>query len=126
MIINSDQDMADMPEDWEHAKDNEPILDLDLDEYVQFLLDNLELEERLPEKGGMKSKEQPECYMNLQDPEPPQEALEKLTLESATPLSRDATISDTPYETSDEARLRLLRQNDDLKEENNHLCQKLN
>jgi len=64
--------------------------------------------------------------MNLQDPEPPREALEKLMLESATPSSGDITISDAPYETSDEARLRLLRQNDDLKEENNHLCQKLN
>ena len=47
--------------------------------------------------------------MNLQDPEPPREALEKLALESTTPPSRDATISDAPYETSDEAHLRLLR-----------------
>jgi hypothetical protein len=64
----------------------------------------------------MKSKEQPECYMNLQDLEPPWKALEKLTLESATPPSRDA-----PYETSDEARMCLLRQNDDLEAENIHL-----
>jgi hypothetical protein len=71
MITNDDQDMADMPEDWEHAEDDEPILDLDLDKYDQFLLDNLELEEGLLEEEGMKSKEQPECYMNLQDLEPP-------------------------------------------------------
>ena len=64
--------------------------------------------------------------MNLQDPEPPWEALEKLVLKSATLLLGDVTISNTPYKTSDEARLCLLRQNDDLKEENNHLCQKLN
>jgi hypothetical protein len=33
MITNDDQDMADMPEDWEHAEDDEPILDLNLDKY---------------------------------------------------------------------------------------------
>jgi hypothetical protein len=64
--------------------------------------------------------------MNLQDPEPPQEALEKLTLESATPPSGDITILDALYKTSNEARLRLLYQNDDLEAENKHLHQKLN
>ena len=63
--------------------------------------------------------------MNLQDPEPPQEALEKLALESTTPPSGDITMSDSTYETSDEARLCLLRQNNDLKAENNHLRQQL-
>lgn len=61
--------------------------------------------------------------MNLQGPEPPQEALEKLTLDSATPPSGDVTIPDATYDTSDEARLHLLCQNDDLDAENNHLCQ---
>jgi hypothetical protein len=75
MIANGDEDMADTPEDWEHAEDDELILDLDLDEYDQFLLDNPELEEELPEGEGTESKVQPECYMNLQDPKPHQEAL---------------------------------------------------
>ena len=69
--------------------------------------------------------EQPECYMNVQDPKPPQKELEKLELGSPTPPSGDVTIPEATYETSDEARLRLLRQNDDLEEENNHLRQKL-
>jgi len=64
--------------------------------------------------------------MNLQDPEPPWEALEKLTLESATPPSGDINISDAQYETSDEGRLRLRHQNDDLRAENNRLRQQLN
>ena len=64
--------------------------------------------------------------MNLQDPEPPREALEKLVLESATPPSGDVIVSDAPYKTSNEARLCLLPQNDDLKAKNNHLHQKLN
>jgi hypothetical protein len=59
--------------------------------------------------------------MNLHDPEPAREALEKLTLESATLPSGDTTVSDTPYETSNEVRLRLLHQNDNL-EADNHLC----
>jgi hypothetical protein len=118
--------MADTPKDWEHAEDDEPTLYLDLDEYDHFLLDNPELGEELPEEEGTESKEQPECYMNLQDPEPPREALKKLALESTTPPSRDVTISDAPYETSDEACLCLLRQSDDLEMENNHLRQKLN
>jgi len=33
MITNGDENMINTPEDWEHAKDDEPILDLDLDEY---------------------------------------------------------------------------------------------
>jgi hypothetical protein len=114
MIINNDEDMADTPEDWEHVEDDKPILDFNLDEYDQFLLDNLELGEGLPKEEGTKSQEQPECYMNLQDPEPPREALEKLALESVAPPSRDVTVSDAPYETSDEARQCLLRHNDDL------------
>jgi hypothetical protein len=121
MITNGDEDMADTLEDWEHAEDDECILDFDLDEYVQFHLDNPELGKGLPKEEGTKSKEQPECYMNLQDPEPPWEALEKLALESATPPSRDVTISDAPYETSDEAHLCLLCQNDYLEAKNNHL-----
>ena len=64
--------------------------------------------------------------MNLQDPELPQEALEKLALDSVAPPSGDVTVSDALYETSDEARLCLLCQNDDLKAENNHLRQQLN
>ena len=61
--------------------------------------------------------------MNLQDPEPPWEALEKLTLESvALPLG-DVTILDAPYETSNKAHLHLLHQNDNLEAENNHLRQ---
>jgi hypothetical protein len=64
--------------------------------------------------------------MDLQDPEPPRKVLKKLALESATPPSGDVTISDTPYKTSDEAHLCLLRQNDDLEAEYNHLCQQLN
>jgi hypothetical protein len=123
MITNNNNDMADMPKDWEHAEDDEPTLDLDLDKYAQFLLGNPELGLELPKEEGTDSKEQPECYMNLQ---PPQEALEKLMLKRATPLLGDVTISNAPYETSDEACLCLLRQNDDLKAVNNHLCQKLN
>jgi hypothetical protein len=65
MITNGDKDMADTPEDWEHARDNEPIKDFNLDKYDQFLLDNPELGEELPEEEGTKSQEQPECYMNL-------------------------------------------------------------
>jgi hypothetical protein len=107
-ITNGDEDMADTWEDWEHAKGDDPTLDLDLDEYDQFLLDNLELGKELPKAEGTESKEQPECYMNLQDPEPPREAPKKLTLESTTVPSGDVTISDTPYETSDKACLRLL------------------
>jgi hypothetical protein len=122
MIANNNEDMADIPEDWEHAEDDGPILDLNRIEYDQFLLNNQDLEE-LPKEKGTKSKEQPECYMNLQDPEPPRKVLKKLALESATPPSGDVTISDAPYETSDEAHLCLLRQNDDLEAENNHLCQ---
>jgi hypothetical protein len=125
MITNGDKDMADTPEDWEHARDNEPIKDFNLDKYDQFLLDNPELGEELPEEEGTKSQEQPECYMNLQDPEPPQEALEKLTLDSAAPLSEDVTVSNTLYETSDKACFHLLHQNDDLEAENNHLRQHL-
>jgi len=64
--------------------------------------------------------------MNLQDPEQPQEALEKLTLESTALPSGDITILDASYKTSDEERQRLLRQNDDLEAENNHLRQQLN
>ena len=59
MIANNDEDMADTPEDWEHAEDDEPILDFDLDKYDQFLLDNLELGEELPEEEGTMSQEQP-------------------------------------------------------------------
>ena len=59
MIANGDEDMADMPEDWEHVEDDEPILDFDVDEYDQFLLDNLELGEELPEEEGTMSQEQP-------------------------------------------------------------------
>ena len=70
-IANGDENMADILEDWEHAEDDEPILDLDLDEYDQFLFDNLDLEEELPKEEGTDSKEQPKCYMNLQDPKPP-------------------------------------------------------
>ena len=64
-IANGDKNMADIPEDWEHAEDDEPILDFDLDEYDQFFLDNLELGEGLPKEDGMKSQDQPECYINL-------------------------------------------------------------
>ena len=38
MITNNDEDMANTTEDWEHPEDDGPILDLDLDEYDQFLL----------------------------------------------------------------------------------------
>lgn len=59
--------------------------------------------------------------MNIQDPEPPWEELEKLTLGYPTPLLGDVTIYDISYDTSDEACLCLLRQNDDLEAENYHL-----
>ena len=59
MIANGDEDMADTPKDWEHVEDDEPILDLDLDEYDQFLLDNPDLEEELPKEEGTEFKEQP-------------------------------------------------------------------
>ena len=65
MIANGDEDMADIPEDWEHAEDYEPILDFDLDEYDQFLLDNPKLGEELPKEEGTLSNEQSEYYMNL-------------------------------------------------------------
>jgi hypothetical protein len=65
MITNGDEDMVDMPEDWEHAEDDELILDFDLNEHDQFLLDNPDLGEGLPKEEGTESKEQPECYMNL-------------------------------------------------------------
>jgi hypothetical protein len=107
--------MADTPEDWEHAEDDEPILDLDLDQYNQFLLDNPKLGEDPLEEEAPESKEQPKCYMNLQDPEPPREALESLRLKA----------QNASYETSDEARLCLLRLNDNLEAENNHLRQQL-
>ena len=32
MIANGDEDMADTPEDWEHAEGEEPILNFDLDD----------------------------------------------------------------------------------------------
>jgi hypothetical protein len=49
MVANGDEDMANMPKDWEPAEDDKHILNLDLDEYDQFLLDNPELGEELPE-----------------------------------------------------------------------------
>jgi hypothetical protein len=78
---------------------------------------------KLPEEEGTEPKELPECYMNMQDPELPREELKKLILGCPIPPSGDATIPDATYETSDEACLRLLHQNDDLKAENNHLRQ---
>jgi hypothetical protein len=56
--------------------------------------------------------------MNLQDPKPPREALEKLALESATLPLGYITILDALYETRNEAHLCLLHQNDDLEVEN--------
>jgi hypothetical protein len=53
MTINDDQDMTNTLEDWEHAEDDEPILDLNLVEYDKFLLDNLELEGELPKEEGI-------------------------------------------------------------------------
>lgn len=47
--------------------------------------------------------------MNVQDLEPPREELEKLTLDRPTSPLQDATVPDATYETSDEARLCLLR-----------------
>jgi hypothetical protein len=49
MVANGNEDMANTPKDWEPAEDNKPILNLDLDEYDQFLFDNPELGEELPE-----------------------------------------------------------------------------
>ena len=121
MVANSDEDMDDISEDWEHAEDEEPIIDFDLDDYDQYHLKNPDLEEELPKEEGTEPIEQPKCYMNIQDPELPPEELEKLTLDYPTPSLGDATILDATYETSDEAHHHLLRQNDDLEVENNHL-----
>ena len=57
MVANDNEDMADIPKDWEHVEDDEPILDFDLDEYDQFLLDNLDLEEELPKEERAKPME---------------------------------------------------------------------
>ena len=103
MVANGDKDMADILEDLEHAGDEGPILDFDQGGYDQFILKNPDLYEELPKEEGVEPMEQPECYMNIQDPEPLQEELEKLTLGCPTPLSGDATIPDVTYETSDEA-----------------------
>ena len=103
MVANEDEDMADIPEDWEHAGDKGPILDFDQGGYDQFILENPDLYEELPKEEDAEPMEQLECYMNIQDPEPPQEELEKLALGCPTPLSGDATIPDVTYETSDEA-----------------------
>jgi hypothetical protein len=46
--------------------------------------------------------------MNVQDPEPPREELEKLELSSPTLLLGYVTIPDATYKTSDEACLCLL------------------
>ena len=65
MIANGNENMADLPKDWEQAEDEGPELDIDLEEYNQFLLENPNLEEELPKEKGTKSIEQPDCYMNL-------------------------------------------------------------
>jgi hypothetical protein len=80
MVTNGDEDMAHIPEDWEHAEDEGLVFNFDQDEYDQFLLENPELEEEPPKEERAKPMEQPECYMNIQDPKLPQEELEKLKL----------------------------------------------
>jgi hypothetical protein len=105
MITNGDDNMADVSKDCDQPEDDEPILDFELDEYDRLLLENPNFEEELLAEEGPESQEQPEYYMNIQDLEPPWEALEKLMLESTVPLLGDVTISDAPYETSDEVRI---------------------
>jgi len=45
MITHGDEEMIEVPEEWENIDDTEPILDFDKIEYQQFLLDNPDLEE---------------------------------------------------------------------------------
>ena len=61
----------------------------------------------------------------MQDPEPPWEELEKLALNCPTPSAGDVTVPNVSYETSSEACLCLLCQNDALEAENNHILQQL-
>ena len=52
MVTICNEDMADIPEDWEHAEDEGPILDFDQAEYNEFLLKNPDLDEELPKEEG--------------------------------------------------------------------------
>ena len=104
-VTHGDEEMTEVPEGWEDIKDEQPIIDLDDD---QFLLEFLDLEEENPKEGNAKSSKQLECYMSIQDPEQPQEELEKLALNCPTPIAGDVTIPNAPYETRGEARQRLL------------------
>lgn len=123
--LSSDEEMTKGPKDWEDEDSEQPIIDLDDIDYDQFLLKFLDLEEVKPKEAEDESSKQLECYMCVQDPEPPQEEFEKLALNCPTPSAGDVTVPNASFETNNEARLCLLCQNDLLKAENNHLCQQL-
>ena len=108
MVANGDEEMAEILEDWEHTDGEESILGLNEIDYDQFLLDNPNIEEEQPKEENAELSEQPEFYMNIQDPEPPREELKKLMLDSPTSSLGDVTVHDATYETSDEACLCLL------------------
>ena len=48
MVANGDEDMADIPEDWEHTEDEGLVFNFDQDEYDQFLRENPKLVEEPP------------------------------------------------------------------------------
>ena len=96
---------------------------LSANDYDRFLLENLDIEEEEPEEENVEPLKQLECYMNLQDPEPPREELEKLTLDCPSSSAGDVTVRSASYETSNKAWLCLLYQNDALEAENNHILQ---
>jgi hypothetical protein len=63
--------------------------------------------------------------MNVQDPKPPREELEKLALDCPSSSVGDVTVHGASYETSNKACLCLLCQNDTLEAEDNHILQQL-
>ena len=127
MITHGDEEMTEAPEEWVDVDPNvkQPIVDLDDFDYDQFLLDYQGSNEEKGKEEDVEPSKQRECYMSVQDPEPPREELEQLVLGCPTPSSRDVTIPDATCETSHEARLCFLHQNDDLDAENNHIRQQL-
>jgi hypothetical protein len=121
VVTHGDKEMAKVTEDWENIDGEQPIIDLDEFDYDQFLLENPDIEEEEPDEENTESSKQLECYMNMQDPEPPQEELEKLALDCPNSSARNVVVLDASYEMRDEAHLHLLCQNDTLEVENKHL-----
>jgi len=107
MITHGDEEMTEAPEEWVDIDPNgeQPIVDLDDFDYDQFLLNYQGSNEEKGKEEDVEPSKQRECYMSVQDPEPPWEKLEKLALYCPTPLADDAPALDASYETSHEARL---------------------